>query len=236
MRGAQRGSVKSRPAKYSTGTRGRAKLMAARAASRYRQLPPTGVNSVSVFQPPTGKEKKFVDTNTNTLITAGQATATGPVLLNPIAQGTDAIMHTGREITMTSVYWQFFLSLAATSAGSSPIRMLIVYDKQCNGVAPTIAQILAADQLNSPNNLDNRDRFITLVDEIVECCGTGGPQSFMRKGYRKISLPVVFNATTTATITAIQSGSVTAWFYQDGQIITANPVSNLYTRIRFDDA
>lgn len=201
----------------------------------------SGVNSTSVFQPPAGKEKKFIDALNNGFIVAGQTTGSLMGPLNELAQGTDAINHVGREVTLKSLYWQFQCSLAATSAGASPIRIVIVYDKESNGAAPTIASgatsdIFANDFINTPNNLNNRDRFITLVDEVVESLGTGGPQAFYRKGYRKLSLPMVFNGITTATITAIQTGAVYAVVWQNGNIITASPTHTLQTRFRFEDA
>lgn len=215
---------------------GQAAMAQSRATQRSR-----GVNSTSVFQAPAGKEKKFVDTITSNLIVSATATGVSSGGLNLMAQGTDAINHVGREVTLKSLYWQFACSLAATSAGASPIRLVITYDKESNGAPPTIAtgavtDQFAQDQINTPNNLNNRDRFITLVDEIIECLGTGGPQSFYRKGYRKIQLPMVFNSVGTATISAIQTGGIFATVWQNGNIITASPTNSLYTRVRFEDA
>lgn len=200
-----------------------------------------GVNSTSLFQAPTRKEKKFIDVSSSALLTAAQATGTLSGCLSAMAQGTDANNHVGRECTLKSLYWQFACSMAATSAGSSPIRLVIVYDKEANGAAPTIAtgaasDIFATDAITAPMNLNNRDRFIILVDEIIECLGSAGPQGFYRKGYKKMSLPMIFNSTTTQTVSAIQTGSVYAVVWQNGNIITTAPTHNLYTRIRFTDA
>lgn len=227
--------------------KGKASLKRARAeisqhnAQVARPRRAVGVNSSSVFQAPARKETKFLDFTSTACIVAGAATSQliGPC--NAIAQGTDAIQHVGREVTLTSIYWQLEASLAATTAGSSPVRMVLVYDKDANGAAPTVAtgavtDIFAADQLNAPMNLNNRDRFIILSDEIIECLGTAGPQAIYRKGYRKVSLPMVFNATATATITAIQTGSIYAVFWQNGNLITANPTNSLWVRTRFTDA
>lgn len=237
MRGSKRGTVKTRAKSSNERARDRARLTAARASFRNaRPLPAVGLNSTSVFQPPAGQEKKFVDTGVSNLIIAGQTTFTTPVAVNLIAQGTDALNHLGRQATMVSLYWQWTGSYAATTVGSSPVRLLIVYDKEANGALPATADILAQDQLNGANNLNNRDRFITLVDEIVESMSTGGDTAFFRKGFKKMSLPITYNATTTATITAINTGSVVALACHSGNIITANPICNLLTRIRFTDS
>lgn len=112
--------------------------------------------------------------------------------------------------------------------------MLIVYDKQPNGAAPPILDVLVADAIESPMNLDWKKRFIILVDHEVECVSSAGPNSWYVKGYRKMAL----NAEWTGAgggIANLNSGSVYAITYQNGNIITANPTSQLYTRIRFTD-
>lgn len=151
------------------------------------------------------------------------------------------MQHIGRQTTMKSLYWIWEGNISTTGTGSSPIRLVIVYDKEAEGAAPTIAAALQTDIFNQDNieamqNLNNRDRFVVLVDEIVECIGTAGPQAFMRKGYRKIQLPVVFNASAAATVAAINTGSVYAVAWQNGALATTNMGTTLQTRIRFEDA
>lgn len=199
-----------------------------------------GINSTSVFQPPRGSELKTMDVNTAISPAAGSTAGTLSALLNPCAQGIDYNQHIGRETRMKSLYWAFYAQLQATTAGSSALRVVIVYDKESEGAAPTIATGAQTDIFNQDNilakmNLNNRDRFIVLVDEIVECIGTGGPQACFRKGYRKVSLPVVFNGAG-ATVASINTGAVYAVCWQDGYLITAGPIVTLDTRIRFDDA
>lgn len=233
-----------------TRTRGRATTaavvmsglrQAARDQNRRVRRRTPGVASASVFQGGGGKpELKFLDLNTNISPTAASVAGVGPFLLNGCAQGSDAVQHIGRKTQMKSLYWIWQGSLAPTTAGTASQRLVIVYDKEAEGAAPTIAavaqtDIFNADNILAMNNLNNRDRFITLVDEIVECTGTGGPQSFMRKGYRKIDLPVVFNAGAGATVASINTGSVYAVAWQDGKLITAAPLNSLQTRIRFTD-
>lgn len=200
----------------------------------------SGVSSVSVFQAPAKAmpEKKSLDV-TSTLTPTGAA-PTGLQLLNGVGPGTDINQHIGRTVTLKSLYWIWQGNVAATTAGGSAYRLLIVYDKESEGAAPTIAtgaksDILATNAIYGMNNLDNRDRFVTLVDEMVECIGTGGPQSFLRKGYRKISMPMVFNSTGDATVNSIQTGGVWAFAFQGGTAITAAPVTTLQTRLRFVD-
>lgn len=198
-----------------------------------------GVGSSSVFQTVSNKpELKFIDQLQSLAIPfAGTGVS---YLLNGCAQGTDANNHIGRTTTMKSLYWLWQGSVAPTTTGTGSLRMVILYDKESEGVAPTIAAGAQTDAFNQDNilaqqNLNNRDRFVVICDEIVEVMGTAGPQSFMRKGYRKVKLPCVFNAGAGATIAAINTGGIYAFFWDSGSYAVANIVSNLQTRIRFED-
>lgn len=226
--------------------KGKAALKRARAdiaVHNSRVSNPLGIASASVFQGPLhkGPEKKFVDNSIAFALVAAQSTFSALNLLNGIAQGTDSNQHIGRQAQMKSFYWRWQGSLAATTAGTGSARLLIVYDKEAEGAPPTIAtgaqtDILIADRITGINNLNNRDRFIVLVDEVVECIGTQGPSSFYREGYRKIDLPMVWNASTAATIAAINTGSIYAGVCQSGGLVTANAPTTLETRICFTDA
>lgn len=188
-------------------------------------------------------ESKNLDVATATTITFGQATA-NLALLNGCDDGATSTTRIGRKITITSLTWRWRGSLAPTTTGASGLRMLIVRDNQANGAAPLATDILQADVINSMMNLDNSKRFKVLVDEMVSCVGTSGPQAWNLKGYRqfekpsknKAGLEVVFNNNSTATITSIITGSIYVLFYQDGNLLVASPSSNLYTRFRFIDA
>lgn len=188
-------------------------------------------------------EEKNIDVVTNTTITAGQTTAS-LALLNGCDDGATSTTRIGRKITLTSFTYRWVGSLAATSAGSSGLRMLIVYDKQANAAAPLATDVLQVNTIYSQMNLSNGKRFKVLADELIACVGTQGPQSWNIKGFRKFEKPsknkpgleMTFNNASTNDITSIITGSVYALFFQDGNIITASPISNMYSRFRFIDA
>lgn len=237
----------SRPVKRDTRKRARiaaaaAQIAVSKVAQSTRARASRGISSSSVFQNVSRRpELKFIDTIDSTGLVAGTGTGNVPVLLNGCAQGTDATQHIGRQTTMKSFYWMWQGSLAPTTTGTSSARLVILYDKEAEGAAPTIAagaqtDAFSVDSIEAFNNLNNRDRFVTLVDELVECIGTAGPQSFMRKGYRKINLPCVFNASAAATVAAINTGSVYAFVWNSGTLGVANAPFTLQTRIRFEDA
>jgi len=169
-------------------------------------------------------------------LAASTATASAGVLLNPIAQGTTASTRIGRRLKMTSMFLRWYVTLAPTTTGATPVRLIIVYDAQSNGAAPAITDILLTDEISSPNNLSNSRRFKVLVDEQRECIGTSGPQSFMAERFVKLDKLVEYNTDAGATVAAITSGAVYAFVYQAGSLATANATGVFYSRIRFVDS
>lgn len=185
-------------------------------------------------------EKKNIDATSTTVITAAQTTA-NLVLLNAIDDGTLATQRIGRRTVMTSIEYRFEASLAATTAGNSPIRLLIVYDRQPNGALAASTDIVTVDNIGSMMNLNNSKRFKVLVDEIIEELGTAGPGGFYRKGFRdftakgrKTGLPCEFKGSA-GDITDITTGALIAAIWQNGNLITASPTNLLWVRTRFTD-
>lgn len=180
-------------------------------------------------------ELKFIDNNANTAVTFGSSTFSTPVLLNGVQQGSDATARIGRKTIMKSLLLRYTWNLGSTSTGGSPVRILIVYDKQANAAAPAITDLLLADTFISQNNLNNRDRFVVLCDVITEPISANGNGSIGGTIYKKINLETMFNAGTAGTIADITSGSVYLFVAQTANIGTANASFNWRSRIRFED-
>jgi hypothetical protein len=145
-------------------------------------------------------ERKFTD---NTVAVAALL-APSLLLVNGVATGTDYNNRIGREIAMKSVYLR--LSGANTVDQIAALRIMIVYDKQPNGTLPAITDILTAADTISPNNLNNKDRFITLSDQERQI-STAADRGFTHVVYKKVGLPVQFSGTN-ATIASISTGAV----------------------------
>lgn len=193
---------------------------------------------MSLVNPPPrrhGPEKKNNDFSSQATVVAATATAT-ILTLNAMTQGTAPTNYLGRSVIMKSIAWIFTGALAATSAGGSPLRVLIVYDKQTNAALPATTQIVVNDRIDTFMNLANSKRFIVVADQQVQSVGTQGPQGWYIHGYRKMNLPMEFNTTNGGTIADIQTGAMYALIWQDGKIITADPINSFNCRIRFEDA
>lgn len=164
------------------------------------------------------------------------ATATGTLtFLNGTTQGAAATNRLGRQFKMVSLLVRGTIQMAPTTTGSSGFRLIVFYDKQVNGAAPTAAQLLATDSIDGLMNLDNSRRFKILCDEQRDCIGTAGPQALSFNIYRKMNLQTECNTGSTGNVGDIQTGSVYALTYSNANTGVAAATSNLRARIRFVD-
>jgi len=92
-------------------------------------------------------------------------TGGGIILLNGVAVGDDIHNRTGRRVSMKSVHVQGFLRTLDSTTGTCVNRLMIVYDRQPNGLAPIMTDIITAGDGVSFNNLGNRDRFVVIADK-----------------------------------------------------------------------
>lgn len=255
----QRVSIRSRS---SSGPRGAVLTMASRRAARnaavarkrmfdqaYQDIygeSPAMVPSSSIARqalrtggwasPSLGGELKFTDVNTAIAVGgAGAATFGTGILLNGLANGSDASSRIGRKVNIKSLYIRWSALFVAGAGGGGAIRILVVYDKQANATAPAITDILLANDFNSPNNLSNRDRFVTLCDYVTEQLSTASNLSDTGVIQKTLNLETMFNAGSAGTIGDITSGSVYMFIAQSGGITTTAPTLAYRARIRYTD-
>lgn len=181
------------------------------------------------------KEQKNIDTTSTGQFTFGTSTSAAPILLNGIVNGTTAETRLGRRFTMKSLYARFAIHLPTASTGASPLRVLIVYDRQTNAATPAVTDILTANAITAPMNLGNARRFETLLDERISCLGAAGPASAEFVRYVRMNHQVECNDVDGGTVGDIQTGAVWMMAWQDGGILVASPVSSMVIRIRFLD-
>jgi len=160
-----------------------------------------------------GPELKTVD------VTSGPSafsTSGAVLLLNGVATGTDYNTRVGRKVLMKSMNFKLSTYINSACGTGETIRVMIIYDTQANGAAPTVANILQTAAWDAPMNLDNRDRFKVLYDKFKSvgaynftagAITTGDFFSPLFKVYKKINLDVNFSGTG-ATIGSIATGSV----------------------------
>jgi len=186
------------------------------------------------------QEKKTVDVNYTAAIftTAGAAT-----LMNGIAAGTDFTDRIGRKVILKSLFFRFYIVPEDQSIADNPLRIMLVYDRQTNGAAPAVLDVLKEANPMSQLNLNNRDRFQVLWDKSIivpflsntatqSVCG--GQTTFIGKKFKRLNHEMIFGGTA-ATVASIQTGSI----YLITVGFSASPAGATigYTnRIRFMDA
>lgn len=149
---------------------------------------------------------------------------TGISLLNGLSLGSDATNRIGRKVQWKKIHLRY----GATNAGGPQrLRLLCVYDKQPNAGTPLITDILLTDDFASPNNLNNRDRFITIFDEITENISVD--QMAHGTISRKLNLETVFNSSNVGTAADISTGAI--WFMACQPFASVN-VTDFYSRFR----
>jgi len=188
--------------------------------------------------PTRGGELKFKDTALTLIPVQGGTAFTAPnapSLLNGLVPGSSASERIGRKITIKSVLirWQAFLDPA--SVGGTPLRIMVFYDKQANAADPAVTDVLLNNQFTSANNLSNRDRFVTIFDNITEVVSTQNNFAIAGTLYKSLNLETMYNAGNAGTIGDISSGSIYIMAAQSGKV-TVQPVNIVaQCRVRYTD-
>lgn len=98
------------------------------------------------------------------------------IALNLMHQGTDDNNRIGKEVSLHSLKFNGGIVLSAVRDNTfDHLRYMLIYDRQPNGLLPTIGDILKTIDLNgatstdvfSHKNEDNRDRFLFLRDQRI---------------------------------------------------------------------
>lgn len=199
------------------------------AIAAIRALPPSGVNrGVQLSE----GELKSVDHNG-----ALACNTTGTLLLlNGIARGDEINERNGREVTMRSVELKVQSAVTAGTGIDQIQRHLLVYDRQTNGTALTIAQVLDSVSTVAMKSLENRRRFKILMDRTVVLNATAEPGSMnYYKYYRRIFYPVTFNSGDAGTVADITTGSL--YFITLGTVVAGATAgtTTVQGRVRYQD-
>lgn len=159
-------------------------------------------------------EWKYVDTSLGFDINTG---ALGS-LLNGLQPGSSASQRIGMNCEFKSLEFRARVTSTAATGVDQYCRMLIVQDKQSNGVAPGIGDILINASTTAPRNLANRKRFRILWDKTfamggnLNAAGTPSTVPNLRnfKAYMKFrpAIRTEYNTGVAGTIADINSNSL----------------------------
>lgn len=139
------------------------------------------------------------------------------VLLNGMTQGVGGQgARIGDAITMTSVLGRVALSYlggadAPTTSNRAIVRLMLVYDKQANGVQPInpLISSTGTGAVLSPLNPDNKRRLRIIWDKIVPMNVNGHDTEVISHYINfKNGMPVQYNNTNGGTVADINTGSL----------------------------
>lgn len=162
-----------------------------------------------------GGELKFFDTDIDfSLDQTGEVVATGQ--LNLIPQGVTESTRIGRKCRLTSLQLRAMWTYdpAASVSPSSPCFLYLVLDKQCNGAAAAVTDVLNGSAMNKALiNMANSDRFTILKRWVwtpTAVAGVDGAYAPVRGTidyYKKCDILLDFSSTTGA-LTEIKSNNL----------------------------
>jgi len=159
-------------------------------------------------------EKKVIDTVEAAYVCDTTGTVT---LVNGVATGTDFTNRIGRKTMMATAQVRGIVYPVDSTTSSNLARVMLVYDKQpSSGATPAITDILLASESSAFNNLNNRDRFVIVMDEKVAIGSTnntatqsfaGAPTVYLIDRYITLNHECIFSGTG-ATLASISSGAL----------------------------
>lgn len=150
-----------------------------------------------------------------------------------IPQGTAVDQRIGKTITLTAVQLKlvvrrsFIQNDPYSSQATIHFRLVIIYDRQSNGLVTQYLDVFKDDTFNSFRNLTNSSRFIILYDKphtlTAQTTGTILSETQLNEAevqldiYKKCNLKVEYDATkATANVTDIKTGNVSVLIKADG--------------------
>lgn len=178
-------------------------------------------------------------------------------LLNAIQNGSGSTQRIGSKIRLAGVQIKaFFQTRRTTSSVWELFRIMVVYDRQPNGSAPAIGDILGGRDYASTAitsnptvnllNPDNRDRFVLLYDKTISpraasvaagpttpFTNVAGDMQYMawQKFIKIPGLDVVYgNSSTPPVIGDIKSGSL--YIITLGSVASGSESQDLLCQIR----
>ncbi len=245
--GFGRGSLKTRstiPTRFGrNGKRAGARTRARRASRRAARIVPGFTRTAGFFGRfgPGRGELKFHDLDVDDATIASNGTITQDSV-NKIAQGVTEVQRIGRKCILRSINWRFNIRLpegVATTTTADTVRVLLYLDKQANGAAATVTNILETDNYQSFNNLANKSRFRTLMDRTydmnTDLSGDGTTVDSPRFNindtlFKNLAIPIEFDSTTGA-ITEIKSNNIGVLLLSKNGLCTFDSKM----RVRFSD-
>jgi len=204
------------------------------------------MRSFSALAPPR-YEKKFVDSATSAAIRQFESLGSVQADFVVMAQGTANGARIGSQITVTNI--NCHLDVVTGTNGSNPgvahtpVRVILGIDKQANGAAPAVLDVLQTQTPYSFRNMYTLNRFIILKDKLFDMnqnlyTTTGptvGENGRILKFAWKGQLPILYSGST-ASITEIKSNNIFLLVISDRDGYDTEDGVQGTVRIKYTDA
>lgn len=162
-------------------------------------------------------DKLVEDKQAGGLIAGFDSSYTGTyTLLNGVAQGTNQGQRIGMQLKNKYLILRLIMNQNAGFVGlSERIRVMLIWDKQPNGAAPTANQLLtitaAGQAFISPININASKRYRIVYDKLYSLQSRGGANNVAESKMITIKKNLKLNTKymdTGATIASIQTNSL----------------------------
>lgn len=174
-------------------------------------------------------ERKYFDTS-QTGITVPITPLNYPLVSIP--SGTGESQRIGNQVKLTNVNMR--LQIARNGADTDAVRkvrILVFLDKQNNGVASDVADLLDSTTMTSFNDMDNKMRYKVLMDRIITL-DLNSPTSGMQiNKYFKLTRKLVYSFSGDPPI----QNNITLALFSDTSDVNKVPVITFNTRSRYID-
>jgi len=186
------------------------------------------------YFPVASSEWKYIDTaDAYAVNTTGTLT-----LLNGLSLGNTATTRIGQKVTLRTLEVKYRSAVTATTGLDQTHRILFVLDRQCNGAALTLAEVIVPQNTEGLRNLAQRKRFKILMDLRFDlnAAGESGSTKADKFFYTfKGGLVQEFNAGNAGTVADISSGSIYMIHLGSNAAGVTAGTSAVVTRLRYTD-
>lgn len=157
--------------------------------------------------------------------------------LNYVDQGDGDQTRDGSMFRMKSLELKYLLSLDEDNTTTPRvIRIMLILDTDPNGSQPSISDFL--DQTTrptlSPRNLNNRSRFVFLMDKY-HTLSPGGNEVAFRKVFKQLDYKVQFDNATASATALKKNGLYLCAISNAGSADLDKPFHSFDSRVRFID-
>lgn len=157
------------------------------------------------------------------------------VCLNKLVTGTGVQNFLGNQVSIKQASYRFELDLPALPANQVPTsgRVLLIWDKQPNGVTAAFTDIFASASYLAFGNVNTRERFVILRNDQFSLSPNGDQTLFFER-YLPINMLTTF-VSGQAVAGVPQTGALLLAFVGDQSVVANQPTLIGWFRVRYYD-